>query len=316
MLHDLNLARGSIDRDELTRNNPSALAKARNSPDALFILVAGADVAIDPESPGRLLFLTREQASGWGSRTAVYLGKDGGHPYFACDATGLVSEHDVQAADHPTMRPLRYWAHEWEDLDTALAVGAVAVLQWRHRAKFCTECGAELSVSPSGWEMVCTNGHLRFPRTDPAVIMAIHDHDDRLLLGRNSAWGPGKYSVLAGFVEAGESLEAAVRREVYEEAHIAVGEVRYFGSQPWPFPRSLMLAFDGWTEARPADIAVDGKEMADARFFSREELTDALRSQQIQLPSPTSVAASLIQTWLGATFADVLDGSGTASVFG
>lgn len=308
MLHNLNLARGSIDRDELTRNNPSALAKARNSPDARFILVAGSDVAIDPNSPGHVLQLTREEAADWGGRSAIYLGRDGGQYFFACDATGLVSEQDVRAEHHPTMRPLRYWAHEWADIDTALAVSGVAVLQWRRGAKFCPQCGSDLTVSPSGWEMVCVQGHIMFPRTDPAVIMAIHDPDDRLLLGRNSAWGPGKYSVLAGFVEAGESLEAAVRREVFEEAHIKVGELRYFGSQPWPFPRSLMLAFNGWTDARADDIAVDGKEMAHAQFFSRDELIESLRNQNIQLPNPTSVAASLIQTWLGASFADVLDG--------
>lgn len=306
VFHDLNLARGTIDRDELTRNNPSALAKARNSPDARFILVAGQSVAIDPEAPGRILILTREQAAERGSRSAVYLGKDSGRHYFACDATGLVTEQDVQATDHPTMRPIRYWAHEWEDLDTTLAVSGVAVVQWRQKAKFCPDCGQPLEVSGSGWEMVCPNNHLQFPRTDPAVIMAIHDPQDRLLLGRNSAWGPGKYSVLAGFVEAGETLEAAVRREVFEEAHLKVGELRYFGSQPWPFPRSLMLAFDGWTDAEAGDIAVDGKEMADARFFTRNELSDALRTQEIQLPSPTSVAASLIQSWLGESFTDIL----------
>ena len=207
------------------------------------------------------------------------------------------------------MRPVRYWAHEWADTDTALAVAGVAVLQWQRTSVFCPHCGEKLEIQPNGWEMRCTSRHLIYPRTDPAVIMAIHDGEDRLLLGRNSAWGPGKYSVLAGFVEAGETLEAAVRREVFEEARLSVGRVEYFGSQPWPFPRSLMLAFNGWTDASEKDIAVDGKEMAHAHFFSRDELVMAMRSHEIQVPSPTSVAASLIQSWLGQSFVDVLKDS-------
>lgn len=306
MIHDLNLARGTIDRDELSRNNPEKLRALRHSPEARFILVAGSDVAIDPQRFGHVLQLTRQEAEEWGSAEAVYLGQAEGKYFFGCDATGKVSEQDVQAPHHPTMRPVRNWAHEWADVDTALAVSAVAVLQWRRDAKFCGQCGLGVAVSSSGWEMVCPKGHITFPRTDPAVIMAIHDSNDRLLLGRNSAWGPGRYSVLAGFVEAGESLEAAVRREVFEESHIKVGELHYFGSQPWPFPRSLMLAFNGWTTEN--DVAVDGKEIADARFFTRDELIEALRRQEIHLPNPTSVAASLIQAWLGSTFAEALAG--------
>ena len=123
---------------------------------------------------------------------------------------------------------------------------------------------------------------------------------------RLTNWPEGRFSTLAGFVEAGESVEAAVRREVREETTVVVGDVEYRSSQPWPFPRSLMLAFNGWTHAGEADLAVDGKEMAHAHFFSREELIAALRAHEIQVPSPTSVAASLIQSWLGQTFAEVL----------
>ncbi len=303
---DLNLARGAINRDELTRNDARALGAARSGSQARFILVAGDSVAIDPGRPGHLLVLNRQEAAVWGARSAVYLGRVGEHYYFACDVTELISSTDVQPVDAPQMRPVRYWAHEWADTDTALAVTAVAILQWHRTSPFCTECGEPLDLQPNGWEKSCPKRHLTYPRTDPAVIMAIHDEHDRLLLGRNSAWGPGRYSVLAGFVEAGETLEGAVRREVYEEAHITVDRVEYFGSQPWPFPRSLMLAFNGWTHAGEADLAVDGKEMAHAHFFSREELIGALRAHEIHVPSPTSVAASLIQSWLGQTFAEVL----------
>ncbi len=304
----LSLARGRIDRDELTRNDPRALAAARLSPQARYLLVAGDSVAINPNAQGRLLFLERREATQWNAHDAAYLGRDGEHYYFGCDITDLVPSDDVLPADFPQLRPVRLWAHEWADLDTALAVGAVAILNWRRVTHFCPRCGEELEQRFTGWDMACPAGHQVFPRIDPAVIMAIHDPDDRLLLGRNSAWGPGRYSVLAGFVEAGETLEAAVRREVFEETHIRVDRVDYYGSQPWPFPRSLMLAFDGWTEQGESELAVDGKEMAHAHFFARDEFCQQLRAGEIRMPTPTSVAASLVQAWLGRSFAEVMAG--------
>ena len=123
---DLNLARGTIDRDELTRNDARALASARSSSQARFILVAEDSVAIDPDRPGHLLLLDRQEATPWEARSAVYLGRAGENYYFACDATDLISSADVQPVDAPQMRPVRYWAHEWADTDTALAVTAVA----------------------------------------------------------------------------------------------------------------------------------------------------------------------------------------------
>lgn len=302
----LSLARGYIDRDELTRMDSRALASARASNQARFILVSGSEVAVDPQDPQSLLKLSRDDAATWGTSSSAYLGRDAQWRYFACDVTGQIPEGDVQPPRVPLMRPVRFWAHEWNDVDTALAVSGVAVLQWRRDARFCPQCGEPVEVRFSGWEEECANHHILYPRMDPAVIMAIHDQNDRLLLGRNAAWGPGRYSVLAGFVEAGETLESAVRREVFEETRIPVARVEYFGSQPWPFPRSLMLAFNGWTEAGESDLAVDGKEMAHAHFFSRDEFTEELRAGTISMPTPTSVAASLVQDWLGTTFAEVM----------
>ncbi|MCF2706600.1 NAD(+) diphosphatase [Arcanobacterium haemolyticum] len=302
---ELNLARGYIDRDELTRMDSSALASARHDEGARFILVVADNVAIDPAT-NTLAYYTRDEASRWDANSSVYLGRQGDKRYFACDGTNLIEPNDVQP-DTPPLRPVRYWAHEWSDLDTALAVAGVAVLNWRRNARYCSQCGEELEVRHSGWEKACVNRHIVYPRTDPAVIMAIRDSEDRLLLGRNAAWGPGKYSVLAGFVEAGESLESAVRREVFEETRIEVDDVAYYGSQPWPFPRSLMLAFTGTTRMGEEQLSVDGKEMAHAHFFSRDEFRQALRSGEISLPTPTSVAASLIQSWLGEPFSKVMD---------
>lgn len=195
-------------------------------------------------------------------------------------------------------------SHLWPSVEAELAVEAVAISNWIGGTRFCHRCGEPLSLRSGGWEMVCGRGHTVFPRVDPAVIMAVRDAEDRLLLARNGRWAPGRLSVLAGFVEAGEPLESAVAREVLEETGVVVDDVAYVTSQPWPFPRSLMLAFEGRTRARQEDVKVDGEELVFARFFSREEFSGALASGEIGLPTPTSVSARLIERWLGRPLVD------------
>ncbi len=195
-------------------------------------------------------------------------------------------------------------SHLWPSVEAELAVEAVAISNWIGGTRFCHRCGEPLSLRSGGWEMVCGRGHTVFPRVDPAVIMAVRDAEDRLLLARNGRWAPGRLSVLAGFVEAGEPLESAVAREVLEETGVVVDDVAYVTSQPWPFPRSLMLAFEGRTRARQEDVKVDGEELVFARFFSREEFSGALASGEIGLPTPTSVSARLIERWLGRPLAN------------
>ena len=195
-------------------------------------------------------------------------------------------------------------SHLWPSVEAELAVEAVAISNWIGGTRICDRCGEPLSLRSGGWEMVCGRGHTVFPRVDPAVIMAVRDAEDRLLLARNGRWAPGRLSVLAGFVEAGEPLESAVAREVLEETGVVVDDVAYVTSQPWPFPRSLMLAFEGRTRARQEDVKVDGEELVFARFFSREEFSGALASGEIGLPTPTSVSARLIERWLGRPLAD------------
>ena len=190
-------------------------------------------------------------------------------------------------------------SHLWPSVEAELAVEAVAISNWIGGTRFCHRCGEPLTLRSGGWEMLCGRGHTVFPRVDPAVIMAVRDAEDRLLLARNGRWAPGRLSVLAGFVEAGEPLESAVAREVLEETGVVVDDVAYVTSQPWPFPRSLMLAFEGRTRARQEDVKVDGEELVFARFFSREEFSGALASGEIGLPTPTSVSARLIERWLG-----------------
>jgi NAD+ diphosphatase len=133
---------------------------------------------------------------------------------------------------------------------------------------------------------------------DPAVIMLVTDGEDRCLLARNARWPPRRFSILAGFVEPGESLEQTVRREAREETGVNIGAVRYLGSQPWPMPQSLMVGF--WARADGTELAVDGDEISEAHWFTRDELRDAVTSGQVRLPPPVSIAHRILQWWFGA----------------
>ena len=196
-----------------------------------------------------------------------------------------------------------------DDPDQApLLMHAIGLAEWHHATRFCPRCGGALVSRAAGHELRCTQcDRAQFPRTDPAVIMAIthgEGDDEALLLGRNSAWPVGRWSTLAGFCEPGETLEDAVRREVHEEVGVTVGEVTYFGSQPWPLPASLMLGFTG--RAVTTDIDVDGAEIEEARWWTRAELEAAGRSGELVVPRGISISSSLIETWFGRP----LDGPG------
>ncbi|RBP99253.1 NAD(+) diphosphatase [Bifidobacterium xylocopae] len=184
--------------------------------------------------------------------------------------------------------------------DVGMATCALALSAWHGRQRHCPRCGAATAPGQNGWTQECVREPRHgpfFPRIEPAVITAIVDSRDRLLLERNAAWEPTRYAVCAGFVEAGENLEHAVRREAREELGLPLGEVRYMGSQPWPFPASLMMAFKA--RALDTDIHVDGVETADARWMTREEYTRALDEGRMTPPGRISVARCLIEEWLG-----------------
>ncbi|CAA9350334.1 MAG: NADH pyrophosphatase, decaps 5'-NAD modified RNA [uncultured Nocardioidaceae bacterium] len=181
--------------------------------------------------------------------------------------------------------------------DAGLVVHAVALAEWHRTHRFCPRCGAILEVGAGGHVLECTGcGRDHFPRTDPAVIMLVTD-GERALLGRQASWPPGRYSTLAGFVEPGESLEDAVRREVMEEVGVEIGEVSYVGNQPWPFPASLMVGF--FAHAETTAIDVDGDEIEDARWFSREEIAALAQEGTVVLPGGFSISRSLVEAWYG-----------------
>jgi NAD+ diphosphatase len=188
--------------------------------------------------------------------------------------------------------------------DASLGVHAVGIARWHEKHRFCATCGTPSEVADAGHVRICPAcGTHHFPRTDPAVIMLITDDQDRALLGRQPVWPEGRFSTLAGFVEPGESLEDAVRREVMEEVGVQVGDVRYAGSQPWPFPASLMLGFFGTAQIAGdgADIQVDHDEIAEARWFTREEVTEMTATSDLLLPPNVSISRALIQAWHGGT---------------
>lgn len=180
--------------------------------------------------------------------------------------------------------------------EASLAVHAIGIARWHETHTFCAKCGSPTDMAEAGHTRVCLAcGTHHFPRTDPAVIMLITDGDDRALLGRQPVWPEGRFSTLAGFVEPGETLDDAVRREVKEEVGIDVGEVTYAASQPWPFPSSLMLGFFG--KALTTDIIVDQDEIAEARWFTREQVTEMTASSDLLLPPNVSISRWLLQQW-------------------
>jgi len=194
--------------------------------------------------------------------------------------------------------PLREVGEDLSARDAGLATAAVALYEWHVRNPRCPRCGAETQPVHSGWVRRCpVDGSDHYPRTDPAVIMAVVDDEDRLLLANSAAWPAHRYSTLAGFVEPGESVEHAIRREAREETAVVVGEVEYRGSQPWPFPASLMLGFRA--RALSTDITVDGDELRAARWFDRATLRAEVEKGAVVLPPATSIARALIEDWFG-----------------
>ncbi|MBN1093748.1 NAD(+) diphosphatase [Blastococcus sp. TML/M2B] len=230
---------------------------------------------------------------------AIFLGEADGVPYAA-----VRGERALTVSGRPvdSWAGLRDLGTVLGDLDAGLLVQAIGMVEWHERNRFSPLTGAPTTVERAGWvQHDPTTGTDIFPRTDPAVIMLVHDGAGNVVLGRQAIWPPGRYSVLAGFVEPGESLEAAVAREVAEEVGLQVTDVRYVGSQPWPFPQSLMLGFVARAESA-GELVLDPTEIEEAHWFSREQLLagDGLSA----LPPAVSIARNIIDRWLTGEFDD------------
>jgi NAD+ diphosphatase len=259
-------------------------------------------VLISPKSAtpvgpaGRIIFRPSVDAPDGPRR---FLGIVGDVPYFTVTAE----------PDGDNWQTLREFGAHADDLDAGLVVSAIALEQWHQRHSHCPRCGAQTVETQAGWTRTCVaDGSEHFPRTDPAVIMLVHDGADNALLGRGPQWPEGRFSTLAGFVEPGESLEAAVAREVHEEVGVAVRDVRYLASQPWPFPASLMLGFTARLDGEAA-IRLDPAELAEAGWFTRDEVRQARDWTDGELPAiegtrlravppHLSISRFLIDKWL------------------
>lgn len=170
---------------------------------------------------------------------------------------------------------------------------------WHANHRFCSRCGKETASILGGSVRSCVDGHQHHPRTDPAIITLIKDRSDRILLGHQASWPEGRFSTFAGFVEPGESFEGALHREVAEEAGITISDFQYLGSQPWPFPSSVMIAFEAITE-EPDRARPDGEEITEIKWFDRASLFEASRAGTLLLPPPISVARAMIDRWYEA----------------
>jgi NAD+ diphosphatase len=224
---------------------------------------------------------------------AVYLGHRAGRHHFAADlGAGTEPPPGARWAD------LRQELALFTGTDGAIAATAKGILGWHDSHGFCAKCGAPSAMAEGGWQRLCPAcGTSHFPRTDPVVIMNVI-HRGRILLGRSAAWPQGMYSCLAGFMEPGETVEAAVRREVAEEAGVEVGKVRLVTTQPWPFPASLMIGCHA--EATGDGLRLDPAELDDALWVSRERLMEALAGQDAVLKPARagSIARHLMASWV------------------
>ncbi len=301
----LPLARSVVDPSSHRRGEPLEVLAAR--PGARTVLVRQGRVATTPDGahldlwePARLSEAGLPP-SGTGPGLWFYLGEHDGAAYLGVLIDDPAEGGPDAGDDLPagcTWSMLREVGHVLADLDADLATTAVALSEWHRRTTRCPRCGAVTRTELAGWVRRCPeDGGEEHPRTDAAVIMAVTDDADRILLAHGAHWAPGRFSTLAGFVEPGESLETAVRREVAEEVGVEVGEVTYVGSQPWPFPASLMVGFRA--RALTTAITLDAQEVTDARWFTRAELHAAVRDGEVGLPRATSIALALIEEWYG-----------------
>mgnify|MGYP001550503505 CR=1 FL=1 len=276
-----------LDRSDDLRGDADALARLWSNAKLIAIDAEGHALS-DGESGPRLL-IAGEVENGF--EHALLLGVRGDEAWFAIDAERIAGAPEART-------DLRQAAAAWPAFDASLFAQARAMRHWRDRHRFCSVCGGENAFVRAGWLGRCSRcGAEHYPRTDPAVIVAITD-GERLLLGRQAGWPEHRYSTLAGFVEPGESLEQTIVREVREESGVRVLRSRYLASQPWPFPGSLML---GFVAEADADEPVAGDELEDVRWFTRAEVDLALRGESppggLRLSPSISISRWLVQRW-------------------
>ncbi|WP_432548268.1 NAD(+) diphosphatase [Kineococcus sp. SYSU DK004] len=302
-LRALALSRQQLDRAGERRGGQELLERLWASPATRVLQVHAGRAPVVPTRRGLEIVLRSpaEVPAPGPDDLRLYLGTDGTLDYVAVVSSDAEPESADGSAGGEEWRGLREVGAELSARDAGLFTEALSMGNWHAVTRFSPRTGKALSATAGGWVKVEPDGKEHFPRTDAAVIMAVVDPHDRLLLGHQPVWPENRYSVLAGFVEPGECFEDTVRREAFEEAGVVVGadpdDVVYLGSQPWPFPASLMVGFAA--RATTTDIRVDGDEIALARWFTREELAEEVAAGRVLPPPEVSIARRLIEAWFG-----------------
>ena len=277
-----------VDRSGHLRGDAAWIRDTLTAAQTRFVPVWRGKCLVTGETPHIAMLDHRQVDAFISSSESIFLGMFDDKPAFAFEMTTEDPPFDGAGEFHD----LRYLGTILPAAEANLVAHAIALVNWHHKQLFCSTCGAPAIADPGGNTRRCTSCDQQyFPRVDPAIIVLVAD-EDRALLGRQPSWPEGRYSTIAGFVEPGESLEDAVRREVLEETNIRVGEVRYHSSQPWPFPSSLMLGFTAI--ATSTDIQLNDGELEDAQWFTRKEC----RSGFPKLPFRLSIARRLVDDWL------------------
>lgn len=308
----LPLSRHATDRAAHRRTEADLIPTLLADPRTRILVIHEGRTAFQPDSSGAsslrsftaselagVLDLTTLEFLFLGETTVDAEGEPTGTSYLAVGIDTV--DREQLHGDATSWRDLRTSSHVLSDRDAGLFTQSLALLNWHRSHTHSPRSGVMTSAGQAGWVRhdPADESHQVFPRTDPAIIVLVTDGADRILLGNNALWEPTRYSLLAGYVEPGESLEAAVIREVYEEAGLVVTNPVYRGSQPWPFPASLMLGFtaqlvDG---EDPEAHAADGEEIRHLRWFTREEVLSP--TDEVIFPGPASIARALLEEWLG-----------------
>jgi NAD+ diphosphatase len=305
MTHVNMFAGSPLDRAANHRSDKAWLAEQRERADTRFLAMWQLRALMEVGEPLRIAWRTIDEVRPFAEEggTEIFLGMLDGQAHFAVD----VSLAGPKKADAPFKEQ-----GKWIDVRSAASSGlaeeaailaqARSMLDWHARHGFCAVCGVPSAMHDAGYTRKCTSedcGAMHFPRTDPVVIMLVLDGDN-CLLGRQKIFAPLSYSALAGFVEPGESIEEAVRREVHEEVGIVLGDVRYISSQPWPFPSSLMIGCIG--EAKTTEIVLDPNELEEARWFTRDQVAEMVENwadqSKLRTPAPLAIAHQLVRAWL------------------
>jgi len=288
-----------LDRSSMERRDPAWLAKQLADGSSRFLPVWRLSPLVKSGSARALAWARSEvRESVSDSVEPILLGVEGGVAHFALDVSGLEEpENALGVRGVAKFEEVRGLAAQLSAEEAAISAHARSLVDWHARHRFCSTCGESTSMEAGGNMRVCDACSAEhFPRTDPVAI-AVPMRDERCLLGRGNGWPPRMFSALAGFIEPGETIEEAIRREVAEETGVKLGAVRYVKSQPWPFVSSLMIGC--LAKAESEEIVVDREELQEARWFSRPAVQAALagRSEELIVPPPVAIAHHLIRSW-------------------